>query len=216
MDLRSAQSVDRRGSGHPTIHDVFSDLRGTDQSYFPYGSDMKLMKTPVITALLLAGFLLPAWAQGSEIQKDTQSFLEAYVRGDRQVILTFIDQENIMMYGSDATEIVHGSGALLKRVAADQQLWRGSAHFGAMEHVSLVQNHSFASIFFGIPFSVGGRPPVPVRVAAIWKREGKRWLLVQSSNAVGTEHQGAIELLRIRDMRRRARAASMLVLTAFV
>ena len=117
---------------------------------------MKLLKIRAITALLLTGFVLPAWAQDSEIQKDTQVFLDANVRGDRQVILTLIDQENIMMYGSDAAEIVHGSDALLRLVAADQQLWRGSAHFGAMEHVSLVQNHSFASIFFVIPFSVRG------------------------------------------------------------
>ena len=119
---------------------------------------MKLIKIRVFTALLLTGFALHAWAQDSEIQKDTQVFLDAYVRGDRQVMLTLIDQENIMMYGSDATEIVHGSDALLKLVATDQQLWGGSAHFGAMEQVSLVQNHSFASIFFDIPFSVrGGR-----------------------------------------------------------
>ena len=157
---------------------------------------MRLMKIRLITALLLIGFVLPAWPQDSEIQKRTHVFLDAYVRGDRQVILTLIDPENITMYGSDAAEIVHGSDALLKLVAADQQLWGGSAHFGAMEHVSLVQNHSLASIFFDIPFSVGGRPPVPVRVAAIWKREGKRWLLVQSSNAVVTEHQSAIELLQ--------------------
>jgi hypothetical protein len=157
---------------------------------------MKLLKIRAITAPLLTGFVLPTWAQDSEIQMDTPVFLDAYVRGDGQVILTLIDQENVTMYGSDATEVVHGSDALLKLVAADQQLWGGSAHFGAMEHVSLVQNHSFASIFFDIPFSVGGRPPVPVRVAAIWKREGKRWLLVQSSNAVVTEHQSAIELLQ--------------------
>ena len=157
---------------------------------------MKLMKMRILTALLLNGFVSPAWAQDSEIQKQTQVFLDAYARGDRQVILTLIDQENIMMYGSDAAEIVHGSAALLKLVTADQRLWGGSARFGAMEHVSLVQNHSLASILFDISFSVGGRPPVPVRVAAIWKREGKRWLLVQSSNAVVTEHQSATELLQ--------------------
>src|ERR1039457_1248257 len=131
---------------------------------------MKLLKIRAITALLLTGFVLPAWAQDSEIQKDTQVFLDAYVRGDRQVILTLIDQENIMMYGSDATEIVHGSAALLKLVPADQRLWGGWARFGAMEHVSLVQNHSFASILFDISFSVGGSPPAPGRGGAIRKR----------------------------------------------
>ncbi len=159
---------------------------------------MKLMKIWVITALLLTGIVLPAWAQDSEIQKDTQMFLDAYVRGDRHVILTLIDHENIMMYGSDAAEIVHGSDAVLKLVTADQQLWGGSARFGAMELVSLLRNRSLAPIFFDIPFSVAGRPPVTVRVVAIWKREGKRWLLVQGSNAVVTEHQSAIEPLQHR------------------
>jgi hypothetical protein len=146
-------------------------------------------------ALLLTGLVSPIWAQDSAIQKQSQVFLDAYARGDRQVILSLIDQKNIMMYGSDAAEVIHGSDALLKLVTADQQLWGGSAHFGAMEHVSLVKNRSFASIFFDVSFSVGGRPPVPVRVAANWKREGKRWLLVQSSNSVVTEHQSAFELL---------------------
>ena len=183
-------------SSYNTGLEIAQLLRGTNEGYFSYGAGMKLMKIRVITALLLTGFAFPAWAQDSEIQKHTQVFLDAYARGDRQVILTLIDQQNITMYGSDAAEIVHGSDTLLKLVAADQQLWRGSAHFGAMEHVSLVQNRSFASIFFDVSFSVGGRPPVPVRVAATWKREGKRWLLVQSSNSVVTEHQSAIELLQ--------------------
>jgi hypothetical protein len=64
-----------------------------------------------------------------------------------------------------------------------------------MEHISLIQNHSLASIFFDVPFSVGNRAPVSVRFAATWKLEGKQWLLVQSSNVVPTEHQSAAELL---------------------
>ncbi len=154
------------------------------------------MKLRILMPLLLAAFVSPTWAQDSEIQKHTQAFLDVYALGDREVILTLIDQKNVIMFGSDLAEIVHGSDALLKLLTADQRLWGGTAHFGAMEHVSLVQNHSFASIFFDISFSVGGRPPVPVRVAAVWKQEGKRWLLVQSSNALVSEHQSAIELLQ--------------------
>ncbi len=66
---------------------------------------MPFFKTCAITALFLTGFVLPGWAKDSGIQKETQAFLEAYLHGDCQVILTLIDQENIMMYGSDATEI---------------------------------------------------------------------------------------------------------------
>ena len=170
-------------------------LHGTNRDYFPYGRGMNLLKIRILMTVLLTAFASPGWAQDSEIQKHTRAFLDAYASGDRQVILASIDQKNIMMYGSDAAEIVHGSDALLKLVTADQRLWGGSARFGPMEHVSLVQSHSLASLFFDISFSVGGRPPVPVRVAAVWKRTGKHWLLVQSSNAVVTEHQSASELL---------------------
>jgi hypothetical protein len=112
-------------SSYNTGLEIAQILRGTNEGYFSYGADMKLMKIRVITALLLTGFVFPVWAKDSEIQKHTQAFLDAHVGGDRQVILTLIDQENITMYGSDAAEIVHGSGALFKLVAADSNCGEG-------------------------------------------------------------------------------------------
>ena len=100
------------------------------------------------------------------------------------------------MYGSDKAEFAQGAEAVYKLMSEDHQLWGRAVHFGAMEHESLVREGSMASIAFDIPFVLGGRPPIPIRVVAIWKREGKRWLLVQSSNAVVTEHQSASELLQ--------------------
>lgn len=148
------------------------------------------------TALFSLIFLTSAaWCQDGQIQKQTRIFLDAYAKGDGQVVLSLMDRDNVTMYGSDAAEVVHGSDAVLKTLALDQQLWGGSAHIGQMEHISLIQNHSLASIFFDVPFSVGNRAPVPVRFSAIWKREGNRWLLVQSSNVVPTVHQSAAELL---------------------
>jgi ketosteroid isomerase-like protein len=156
---------------------------------------MKLFTLYLLAALSLFGLISPVYARQPEIQKQSQMFLDAYARGDRQAILSLIDKNNIVMYGSDAAEIIHGSDALLSLLTADQQLWGGSAHFGPMEHISIVQTRSIASIFFDVSFSVGGRPPVPVRVAAVWKQKAGRWLLVQSSNSVVTEHQSATELL---------------------
>jgi hypothetical protein len=150
-----------------------------------------------LSIALLATVLLasPAWCQNAPIQQLTRTFLDAYAKGDRQTVLSLIDRENITVYGSDAAEVAQGSDAVMQTLALDQQLWGGSAHIGKMEHISLIQNHSLASIFFDVPFSVGNRAPVPVRFAATWKREGKQWLLVQSSNVVPTEHQSAAELL---------------------
>lgn len=149
-----------------------------------------------LTLIILLTLTPTAWCQNSAIEKQTQTFLDAYAKGDQKAVLDLIDQENITVYGSDVAEFAHGSDAVLKMLANDQQLWGGSAHIGKMEHVSLVQDHSLASIFFDLPFSVGGRPPVAVRFSVIWRREGKRWLLVQSSNVVPTEHQSAAELLQ--------------------
>ena len=146
-------------------------------------------------ALLLTVLLSTAWAQGSPVQERTQEFLNAYIKGDSNAALSLIDPKNVTMYGSDVAEVVHGSDALLKLLDADQKLWGGSARIGPMEHVSVVESRSLASICFDVSFTVGGRPPLPLRMTAVWKREGGKWLLVQSSNAVVSEHQSAEELL---------------------
>jgi ketosteroid isomerase-like protein len=142
------------------------------------------------------GVASAALAQEIAIHDRTQRFLEAYARGDVKAILPLIDRSNVTMYGSDVAEVAHGADALVKLLDADQKLWGGTAHMGAMQNVTLVQDRNLASIVFDVAFSVGGRPPVPVRVTAIWKREGKQWLLIQSSNAVLSEHQSAEELTR--------------------
>jgi hypothetical protein len=156
---------------------------------------MKITRDLSIALLAIVLLASPAWCQNAPIQQLTRTFLDAYAKGDRQTVLGLIDQENITVFGSDVAEVAHGSDAVLQTLALDQQLWGGSAHIGPMEHISLIQNHSLASIFFDVPFSVGNRAPVSVRFAATWKLEGKQWLLVQSSNVVPTEHQSAAELL---------------------
>jgi hypothetical protein len=99
------------------------------------------------------------------------------------------------MYGSDATEVFHGVASIQAMLANDTRLWSGTAHIGEMQNITVVKEGNLESIFFQAPFTVGSRPPVPVRFCMIWRHNGKRWLLLQSSNAVVTEHQSAAELL---------------------
>jgi len=155
-----------------------------------------MMNTRILALaiVLSTGLASPVLAQETAIQNCTQDFLEAYVRGDDKAILPLIDQNNVTMYGSDVAEVAHGADALVKLLSADQRLWGGTAHIGAMRNVTLIQDRKLASIVFDVGFSVGNRPPMPVRVTAIWKREGKHWLLIQSTNAVLSEHQSAAEL----------------------
>jgi len=156
---------------------------------------MNLTRSWMVIALALMVLAPITWSQNSALEKQTRVFLDAYAKGDQETVLELVDRENVTVYGSDVAEVVHGADALLKMMALDQQLWRGSAYIGAMEHVSVIEDKSLASMFFDAPFSVAGRPPVAVRFAVLWKREGGRWLLVQSSNAVPTEHQSAAEIL---------------------
>jgi hypothetical protein len=146
----------------------------------------------------IAGLVLasPGWCQDSEVKQQTRAFLDAWARGDKEAVMSVVDRQNVTVYGGDASEVAHGAEELARMLALDQRLWGGAARIGAMEHVTVSESDSLASIFFDAPFSVGDRAPVTVRFAATWKREGEKWLLVQSSNVVPTMHQSAGELLQ--------------------
>jgi ketosteroid isomerase-like protein len=133
-------------------------------------------------------------AQTPDIQSQTRAFLDAYARGDFKTILAAVDN-NTVVYGSDAGEVFRGLDSITTMLSNDARLWSGSAHIGDMQNVTTIKQGNLESIFFQAPFTVASRPPVPVRFCMIWRHNGKRWLLLQSSNAVVTEHQSAAELL---------------------
>ena len=157
---------------------------------------MRNLTTSHMLAFAAFLFCAPSLSQSSPIQDRTRIFLDAYAKGDQRTVLNLIDHAHVTMYGSDVAEVVHGADAVLKLMDSDQKLWGMTARMGPMNHVSITEVKGLATVFFDVTFSVGGRPPIPVRVAAVWKREGKSWLLIQSSNSVVTQHQSAEELLR--------------------
>jgi hypothetical protein len=150
----------------------------------------------LLTAVLIGGLAAqPAFAKTADIAAQTRLLLDAYARGDRSTVLGLIDQDSITVYGSDFAEVCQGSAAFETLLSNDLRLWGGPAHIGTMEHVSIIQTDGMASIFFDAPFSAGGRPPLPVRFAMVWRRTGDEWRLVQSSNVAPTQGQSAARLL---------------------
>jgi hypothetical protein len=135
--------------------------------------------------LLSAGLFISIGlhAQTSDIQSQTRAFLDAYARGDSKTILAAVDN-NTVVYGSDAGEVFRGIDSITTMLSNDARLWSGSAHIGDMQNVTTIEQGNLESIFFQAPFTVGSRPPVPVRICMIWRYNGKRWLLLQRSNAV--------------------------------
>jgi hypothetical protein len=126
----------------------------------------------------------------------TRHFLDAYARGDSAAVMHAIDPKAIHVYGSDANEFFSSPEQVQTMMGEDSKLWGGTARFGPMQHVSVARDSHLATIFFDVPFSVASRPPQTVRFAMTWRKEGHRWLLVQSSNAVPTVGSSAAELLR--------------------
>jgi hypothetical protein len=129
-----------------------------------------------------------------DVKTQTRTLLDAYAREDQKTVLASIDDRTVM-YGSDATEVFHGVASIQAMLSNDARLWSGTAHIGEMQNITVVRQGNLESIFFQAPFTVGNRPAVPVRFCMTWRRTGGRWLLLQSSNAVVTEHQSAAELL---------------------
>jgi hypothetical protein len=151
--------------------------------------------TATVVILCTISISVPGHAAAPDIKQQTRLFLDAYARGDRDKVLPLLDP-GIAIYGSDAAEISNGTEAASTLITNDQHLWGGPAHIGEMKNVSLIRQGNLASIFFDANFSAGGRPPVPVRFAMVWRHTSGKWLLVQSSNVVPTQGQSAADLLK--------------------
>src|SRR5260370_20150560 len=156
------------------------------------GATMRSLPTLLIGSCLSLSPVLHA--QATDVKSQTRTLLDAYAREDQKTVLASIDDQTVM-YGSDATEVFHGVASIQTMLANDARLWSGSAHIREMQNITDVKQGNLESIFFQAPFTVGNRPAVPVRFCMTWRHTGGRWLLLQSSNAVVTEHQGAPELL---------------------
>ncbi|HEY6413624.1 MAG TPA: nuclear transport factor 2 family protein [Edaphobacter sp.] len=151
--------------------------------------------TAAVVILCTILISVPASAATPDIKQQTRLFLDAYAHGDRDKVLPLLDP-GIAIYGSDAAEVSLGTDAATTLFTNDQRLWGGPAHIGEMKNVSLIRQGNLASIFFDADFSAGGRAPIPVRFAMVWRLTSGKWLLVQSSNVVPTQGQSAADLLK--------------------
>ncbi|MEO6805549.1 MAG: nuclear transport factor 2 family protein [Edaphobacter sp.] len=155
---------------------------------------MRLVAVLAFGIFLVPGFNARTQAQVHDVKSETRVLLDAYAHQDAKTVLAVISDQTVM-YGADSSEIFRGVAQIQTMISNDARLWSGTAHIGDMQNVTVVSHGNLESIFFQAPFTVGNRPPVPVRFCMLWKHSGKHWLLLQSSNAVVTEHQSAAELL---------------------
>jgi ketosteroid isomerase-like protein len=151
----------------------------------------------LVAAIGLAGGCAAApRATPPALQATIEEFLAAYAAGDRSKVFSMVSETESYVYGSDEAEFIVGRNALEQMFDDDMRLWQGTAKFGALRNVSSIRSRDLATMFFDVPFSVAGRPPLTVRFAMVWRRESNGWRLVQSANVVPTTGQSAEELLR--------------------
>jgi ketosteroid isomerase-like protein len=150
---------------------------------------------PLGFALLLCALAgAPASARdrdaSGQVEASVDALLAAYAADHPDEVLAMLDPHGFVIYGSDVDEVVRTPEQLRQLMADDFALWK-TASFGAPANLDIHVEGTLASAFFDVPFSAGGAPPVTVRFATAWHRDGDRWLLVQGANVVPTTGSSA-------------------------
>jgi hypothetical protein len=157
---------------------------------------MLVIRSGKIVAMLFATLLFHAnLAQAAEpdFQQTVAAFLEDYSKGDQTAVMAAVDLNEIRAYGSDVAEVYSGASGISQMFSNDMKLWGATAKFGPMADVSIAREGKIATIFFDAPFSVGGHPPVTVRVCMVWRLEEGTWKLIQSASSVPTVNQSRVK-----------------------
>jgi hypothetical protein len=134
-------------------------------------------------------------AEKARIETRVRALLGAYAANNQAAVLALLDPEAFSIYGSDLSEAVTDAAGLEQMMKDDFQLW-GSARFGDISAIDVRQSKDLATAFFHVPFFVGNRPPVIVRVSSVWRKVKGTWLLTQLANTVPTTGSSAHELLK--------------------
>jgi hypothetical protein len=153
------------------------------------------MRLGLAILILTFASAAPAHAQSNDVVSWTRSFMDAYTNGDSATVLNSVD-EHTTMYGSDVAEIFHGPGGIKTMLLEDAKLWGGKARIGEMKDVTSAKAGDLETIFFNASFTVGDRPPMPVRFCIVRRKSKSHWYLVQSSNSVVTQGQSAEAILK--------------------
>ncbi len=137
----------------------------------------------------LAGPVMPS------VSNEADAFVDAYASGNWDAVKSHLSRDYLFVYGSDVSEFSDSIAAFKTMFDNDQKLWRGAASFGEISQASEFDEGRVASLFFTREFKLGNNV-LRVRFATVWHKENGRWKLIQSSNAVPTVGQSAVEILK--------------------
>lgn len=154
-----------------------------------------------IAMLLLSLMILPAVSQAKEapdheVSVKIRFLLDHYAQKDVTAMMSLLSDRDVLIIGSDLSEICTTKEQAEKLFRSDFKLWDSSS-FGLVSKIYTQQAGDMVTAFFDVPFTYlrgQNSQTVVVRFATVWKKSPQGLRLVQSMNTTPTIHQSAEEL----------------------
>lgn len=133
----------------------------------------------------------------TSLSQAVDQLLKAYSSKSIDQFLNLTDPQEILILGTDISEIADSRSKARQLIEADFKLW-GSAEFGQRTFTSIRASDHLASVAFDVPFTMhraeGRTDTMTIRFLTVWKWTESRWLLTQSLNSVPTAGQSASDI----------------------
>ena len=166
------------------------------------------MKRYVLLLLLLAFglFAAPQTISAQRANADEKALrakiellLDAYGKKDAARLVSLFDEKDVLMMGTDASEVADTKAEVEKLLSDDFQLWKTS-EFGEFVNFYAAFSGKTATAFFDVPWQAqlpnGETRSFLIRFASGWRKKGGEWKLLQIMNSVPTVGQSAAEILK--------------------
>ena len=157
---------------------------------------MKTLATGLLAVMPLAASAAPC----ESLRPAIDTLLFDYSSKNLDAVISRIDRNEIMVLGSDLSEIARTPAEVEFMLRADFALW-GASRFGSPQFMDCRVEPLLASAAFDVPFTMqrndGSTMDVTVRFLTVWTREAKGpWRLSQSMNSTPTVGASATDLLK--------------------
>lgn len=140
---------------------------------------------------------LTAGPSHNDLQSRIREFLDLYSKKDVAGIMNLVANDDVLVMGSDLSEICTSREQVEALLRNDFQLW-DSASFGKPAQLYTRQSGSLTTAFFDVPFTLhrgANEQTLVIRFATVWKKTKQGLKLVQSTNTTPTVGQSAKDLV---------------------
>lgn len=152
---------------------------------------------PLLIATALPAHAAPVGSSCEPLRASVARMLDLYSRKDAPAVAGLLDGQQVLVLGSDISEVADTRAKVDELLADDFALWN-SASFGAPAFMNCRVQGELATAAFDAPFEMkrpdGQAMKVTVRFLTVWRATADGWRLTQSMNSTPTVGASAREL----------------------